>query len=378
MASHPKVPFKQEKNMRKSVITELALKLPPAKIASVINKIRDGVSKFQQKMVPPHVALLEMVTGMWIAQAVGVAAKLALADHVEPNGTSVNELAKATGTNSDALYRILRALASIGVFKEESCQVFHHTPISECLKSDHPNSMRHWAIFQTSLNWEHWGELEYTVKTGKNAVEKVRGEKPFEHMAKHPEKAEIFDKAMTNISRMEIDAVISAYDFSRFETIADIGGGYGTTLFAILGANTNVKGILFDLPHVLEGVKKQVDAAGLSDRIQIEKGSFFDSVPAGADSYLMKHIIHDWSDDEAIQIMKNVRSRISKSGKLLLVELVIADRNSKLLDLEMLVVTTGKERTTEEYAAIMAKAGFKLERIVPTVSMASVLEGSPL
>lgn len=357
-------------------------KIPPVPILRAINRVRAGFSKIHKNLVPPPVAMLEMISGQWISRTISVFAKFGIADHIDEAGTSSDEIAKKASVDADALYRILRALSVIDVATELEGRRFKLTSVGKTLRTDHPQSMRHVAIFQGSLNWECWGELDHCLKTGKNAAEKVFGEKPFDHLAKHPEKAEIFDRAMTNISAMEVDAIVAAYSFAEFKTIADVGGGHGALLSAVLSTHPQAKGILFDLPHVVEAAKGETAKRGLTGRVDFQPGSFFDSAPAGADAYMMKHIIHDWSEEESIKIMKNIRAKIPAHGKLLLLEAVIPGRNvphfGKFLDIEMLVVTTGRERTEEEYRALLAKAGFRLEQIVSTAAMASVIEATPV
>lgn len=355
-------------------------KLPPVRVVKAVNKIRGGFSRLQQKMAPPHVALLELVTGQWVAQSVGVAARLGVADHVPAGGAAAAALAKKVKAQPEALYRLLRALCTVGLFREDAEGKFFLTAIGQCLREDHPQSMRAMSILQSDINWANWGALEHAVRTGECAAEKVFGMKAFEYFAKHEDKAHVFDTAMTNISRMECDAILAAYDFSGFATIADVGGGYGTLLSEILARTPKQRGILFDLPHVAAGARPRLKGP-VGKRITIESGSFFERAPAGADAYLMKHILHDWSDDECRTILGHIRRQIPETGKLLLAEAVIPARNephfSKFLDLEMLVVTTGKERTEREWRGLLAGAGFRLDRVVPTVSMACVLEASP-
>lgn len=360
--------------------TTAKAKIPPVFIVETINKIRAMFSKLEQKMAPPPVVLLEMICGSWISQSLGVVAKLGVADLISDTAVPVSELATKTGTQVEPLYRVLRALSTVGLFIEDENQEFRLTSLGECLRSNHPQSMRYMAIFQTQLNWKNWGALEYTLRTGANAAEHILGEKPFQYLAKNKDQAEIFDRAMVNISAMEVDAVVAAYNFSKYKVIADIGGGRGAFLSAILEAYPSLNGILYDLPYVIGAAPAHVKE--WSARIDLRAGSFFEAIPAGADAYIMKHIIHDWSDAEAIQIMKNIRSVMAADSKLLLVEAVIPEPNvahfSKFLDLEMLVVTTGKERTEEAFRELMKEAGFRLERVIPTVSMASVLEASPI
>lgn len=357
-------------------------KLPPVQIVRGINTLRSGMIKATQKMIPPPVALLDMVSGMWVAQAIGTIARLGIADHFKGSSTSVEDLAKQAGVNANALYRILRALTVVGVVRERDGRRFELTAIGQCLTTDHPLSMRHMAIFQTEMNWQHWEKLEHSLRTGTNAVEKVRGMKPFDYLSKNPRDAEIFDRAMVNVSKMEVESILAAYDFEHFQTIADIGGGYGAFLAAILQLHRGVQGILFDMPHVVKGASEFLQKENLTDRVRIEGGSFFESIPAGADAYLMKHIIHDWSDELSVKILKNIRGKMSSDARLLLFEAVIPEANapdfSKFLDLEMLVVTEGgKERTKEEFQELLSLAGFQLERIIPTISLAQIIEARP-
>jgi hypothetical protein len=345
-------------------------------------RIRGGLQSLARKMVPPEVALLETLAGFMPAQSISVAAKIGLADHMSlETPTPSKDLAAKVGANEDALYRLMRGLTVAGLFSEGPLGSFRLTPMGATLRTDHPQSMRYFSIYQGQLNWDNWGALEYCVRTGKNAVEHLHGMKSFEYISGTPERADIFDRGMVNISDSELDPILAVYDFSRFKTIADIAGGLGPVLASILMLNPGAKGILFDLPITVEGAKSFIKSAGLQERVEIVAGNFFESVPAGADAYIMKHIVHDWSDEEAIQIMKNIRAKIPAGGKLLLMEQVVTGPNephfAKYLDLEMMIATTGRERTEPEYRALLEKAGFRLDRIVPTIGLTSIIEASP-
>lgn len=369
--------------MEKIVVRTSKPKLPPVPLIKAVEKIRKGFSLLTKKMVPPPVALLELVTGTWVSQTVCTLAELGVADEMD-NSTPVSAqtIAQKLDLHPEALYRLMRAASVVGIFSETQDMKFTLTSMGKCLRSDHPQSMRYMAMFTGRINWKNWEALPYAAKTGKCAAEKVLGEKPFDWLSKNKAEADIFDKAMTNISSMEMDAILGAYDFSKFQTIADVGGGYGVFLSWILMTHPRLKGMLYDMPHVTKGAKSYINSAKLSDRIEIQSGSFFESVPAGADCYMMKHIIHDWSDAESIKILKNIRQQIPANGKLLLFEAVIQGPNvpdfAKFLDIEMLVVTTGKERTEAGYSDLLKQAGFKLDRIVPTISLAQVIEASPV
>jgi ubiquinone/menaquinone biosynthesis C-methylase UbiE len=327
----------------------------------------------------PQEQLGRMLTGYWVTQSVYVAAKLGLADLLKDGPRTVGELAQTTRTDAAALYRLLRALASVGVFVEGAEQRFSSTPLADCLRSDVPGSQRSLALMVGEEHYTAWGELLYSVQTGKIAFDKVYGMPVFDFLSRHPEKAKIFDEAMVGVHGRESAAMVDAYDFSKIGTLADIGGGNGSLLTAVLKKHTALRGILYDLPGVAERARKNIEAAGLANRCQVIGGSFFESVPPGADAYMMRHIIHDWDDEKALTILRNVHRVIGPTGKLLLIEGVVPPGNdpsfTKLLDLAMLVIPGGKERTAQEYKQLYETAGFALTRIVPTQSEVSVIEG---
>lgn len=325
---------------------------------------------------PPEAALTQILMGSLASQALYVAAKLGIADLLVDGPRPVAELATATDTDAPSLYRVLRALASIGVFEEQDQQVFALTPTAEPLRSDVPNSLRDVTIFWgEDWHWEVWGKILYSVKTGKSAWAQIHGEEVFDYFAKNQEAARVFDRAMTSFSSVATKAVLEAYDFSDIKTLVDIAGGHGRLLNGVLEANPSIKGVLFDLPHVIESAKQTTTVGG---RCEYVTGDFFASVPAGGDAYMMKHIIHDWDDERAITILKNIKDAMNPGGRVLVVESVIADGNGqdfgKLLDIEMLVSPGGKERTAAEYEDLFKRAGLRLTRIVPTKSPYSVIE----
>ncbi|WP_182867661.1 methyltransferase [Rhodopirellula sp. JC639] len=331
------------------------------------------------KELPPAARLGQLITGYYASQAIFAAAKFGIADLLVVGSKSIEELAHATETKPELLYRLLRALASIGVFAEQDDNRFTLTPLAELLRSDVPGSQRSMALMMGEEHFLAWGNLADAVQTGDNAYEKVVGQPIFEHLAQHPEKAQIFDAAMTGIHGRETDAILDAYDFAGIDTIADIGGGNGTKLTAILQKYPRMKGILFDLKHVVDRARPQIEAAGVLDRCQLVSGDFFYSVPGGADAYVMRHIIHDWDDDRARTILKHCHAVMSPGNKLLVVESVIPPGNDpfmgKFLDLTMMLIPGGKERTADEYRSLYDDSGFDLVRIVPTRSEVSVIEG---
>ena len=329
--------------------------------------------------LPPEAILTQMAFGALMTQALYVAAELEIADLLAAKPQTIGELAAATKTNESALYRVLRSLASAGVFAETEPKVFALTPLAEPLRKDAPNSIRNGAIFMgAEWHWRVWGNLLYSVETGKPAWGQVHGAEVFDYFGAHPEQAEIFNNAMTDMSVSSAPAVVEAYDFSGIKTLTDIAGGHGYMLSQILKANPEINGILFDMPSVIEGAGRLLEEEGVSARVEKVTGDFFSSVPAGADAYIMKHIIHDWDDERATTILKNINTAMTPEGKVLIVEVVVPEGNephfSKLLDLEMLASPGGLERTAEEYRALLAAAGLRLTRIIQTKSPFSIIE----
>lgn len=329
----------------------------------------------------PRQRFMQMVTAYWTSQSIHVAAKLKLADLVQEGPKTADELAKLTNTDPHALYRLLRALASVEIFAEDEEGRFAMTPMAECLL-DAPGSPRAIALISGGEGFRAWGDLLYSIQTGKPAFDHIFGKGIFDYLAEHPEQAKNFDAAMTGVHGHETRAMIAAYDYSGVNTLVDIGGGNGTTLMEVLKSHPAMKGILYDLPGVIERAQQNLAAAGLASRCQAIGGSFFESVPPGADAYQMRHIIHDWTDEQCQTILGHIRQVIPKSGRVLVIETVIKPRNepqpAKWLDLNMLVIPGGRERTEPEYAELYAKAGFRLVRVVPTASEVSIIEGKPV
>lgn len=332
----------------------------------------------------PAGQIAQMLTGYWVTQMLHVAAKLDLAGLLTDGPNSADELAAKTKTHPRALFRLLRGLASLGVFEETTPRVFRNTPRSEALLDGVPGSQRAMAIMSGGEHYASWNELLHCVQTGKTGFEKVYGMLPFDYLARHPAEAANFDAAMTSVHGRETPAMLAAYDFGGIEVLADIGGGNGSLISATLQKHPSLRGILYDLPHVIERSKKNLAAAGLADRCQCLAGSFFERIPPGGDAYLMRHIIHDWDDAESIVILKNCRQAMgdNRQAKLLILETVIPPGNGpmfgKLLDLNMLAIPGGLERTEPEYRALFAETDFELNRIVPTSTEVSVIEASPI
>ncbi len=328
---------------------------------------------------PPEVALTQIMFGALATQALYVPAKLGIADLLADGPKSIEELATATDTHAPSLYRIMRAVASVGVFTEQDDRKFALNPIAETLLSNTPNSLRDLTIFMgEDWHWEVWGKTLFSVRTGKSVWAEKHGADVFGYFQTNPEAAGIFDRAMNSLTTLSIKPVTEGYDFSGIKTLVDIAGGHGRLLTAILEANPAVHGVLFDLPHVIEGARANVVTTDAAERIEFATGDFFVSVPAGGDAYMMKHIIHDWDDERALTILRNIKQAMNPGGRVLLVESVVPDGNtpdlSKLMDIEMLVSPGGKERTAKEYEDLFAQAGLRLTRILPTKSAYSIIE----
>ncbi len=329
--------------------------------------------KTEQLPMPPQALLAQMTFGFIISQAISVAAKLGIADVISDDPQTVGDLATATATDQSSLYRLLRTLMSVGIFQRDLDGRYSNTAMSEFLRADHPESLR--GIAHLLCDREHWhthGNMMQSVKTGENGFTYTFGQPFFEYASTRPALGLIFDEGMTSFTRGIANAVTAAYDFSGTQTVADIGGGHGILLSKILEANEHLSGILFDQPQVVEGAKT-------SDRIKISGGDFFAEIPVAADVYLMKHIIHDWNDEQSKTILTNLAKAAATGAKLLLIESVVEEDDampsmSKVMDLNMLVCTGGKERTAEEYAALLEETGFKLTNIYPTASPVQIVE----
>jgi len=324
-----------------------------------------------------------MTNAYQVSQAIHVAATLSIADLLKDGPKSSDELAEATSTHAPTLYRLLRALASVGVFAEESDGRFGMTPLAEYLRADAPGSVRTWAVqIGQPYHWSAWAHLLDSVKSGKPAFPELHGTSVWEYRAARPEESAIFDTAMTGLSARVAEAVVQSYDFSRLGILADVGGGVGALLAAILKANPRLRGILFDQTHVVAHAGPWLETAGVADRCEVVGGSFFEGVPEGADAYLLKSIIHDWDDAEAIGILRNCRAAMADTGRLLVVEPVIRPGNdpdpAKYMDLNMLVMLGGRERTAEEFHSLLAEAGFRLGGIIATGSSHNIIEGVPV
>jgi hypothetical protein len=330
----------------------------------------------------PAAALLQLMTGYWRSQATYVAAKLGVAELVAGGACSIHELAAATGTHGPALHRLMRALASVGVFAVEDGR-YALTPIGALLQTGTMESMHALAVMYNEEQYRAWGDLLHGVRTGAVPFEHVYGMPVFEYFATNAEPGRVFNDAMTSWSSHVAGAVATSYDFSQLGTVVDIGGGHGALLASILQRQPNCRGVLFDLPHVVATAGQPLRAAGVDDRCDLIGGDFFiGPLPADGDAYVLAQILHDWDDDRSLAILTQCRRMMTATSRLLVVEFVIPPGNQpspgKWLDLHMLVMASGRERTATEFTNLFRAAGFTLTDVVSTPTGLSVIEGHPI
>jgi len=328
---------------------------------------------------PAHAQLVQMAMAHWVSHVVHAAAKLGLADHLAGGSQDAESLSGPTGTHAPSLYRLMRTLASLGILAEDESHRFALTPLGEAMQTGAPGSARATILTVASEPWVNgFAQLPYSLQTGQSGYEKLFGMPIFDWLAQRPEQASLFSETMVGIHGGEPPAVLAAYDFSGLGTIVDVGGATGDLLTTIIGRYPESRGVLYDLPHVVLDAPPLIEARGLTDRVRIESGSFFDHVPVGADAYLLSHVIHDWSEEQCLTILGHCRRAMHPESRLLLIEMVLPSGNTphpgKMLDMMMLVGPGGQERTEAEYAELLAKAGLKLTRVVPTASPVSVVE----
>jgi SAM-dependent methyltransferase len=330
--------------------------------------------------IVPAKIVMQLISGKCVSRCVSLAAELGIADLLADGPTVVATLAKATGTDSDALYRVLRTLAVVGVFEELPDRAFRNSPLSALLISGAEDSVRHYARwFGRELHWRMYSGLETTVRTGRPwAVNEYPDKTPFQVLAEHPADQEVFSQAMAELSEADGPAIAQAYDFGRYQTILDIGGGHGTLARRIAAKAPKARITVNDLPHVIENAREQLSGDSLSGQISFHGGSFFDALPGPADLCVLKHILHDWDDETAVRILANCRNILSPAGRVLVCEMVIAPGPdgavAHVLDIEMLVGAGGRERTEAEFSELFSAAGLRLEHVIRTPTPVSLLE----
>lgn len=355
-------------------------KAPPPQLLALAEGLRGGILSARRKMVPPNIASLDFVGDLWGFAIAYAVADLALLDELEAGPRTAAEVAASVGLDPDRVYRLLRAATQVDLVEEGEARRFTLLPVGRSLCKD-AGGFRDFLIFMGRYGLSNWARLPDAVREGKTSIELQHGMAPFEWFTTEPGAAEAFNRGMTAVSNVAIDAVLGVYSFAGFARIVDVGGGHGRLLGGILDAAPAARGVLFDLPSVVAGAGPILEKLGVAGRCEVVGGSFFESVPSEGDLYVMKAIIHDWDDDDALKILASIRRGIRPSGRLLLIETVVPEPGkkhfSKLLDIEMIVHAGGRERTHDEYAALLRRAGFRLDRIVPTASPISIVEASP-
>ncbi len=354
-------------------------KVPPAAAARVVEWVRHYLYRLNQRLMPAPASMMEMIIATWVSQAITVAAELGVADALAGGPLTIDELSAKVGADSDALGRLLRALIGRGVFRHRRDGRYELNSLARTLCSDAEVSMTWAAQFYGSREQrERWTLLADSIRTGQSVVPALHGKESFDYFAEDPRHADLFNRTMASISQLTDASVAAGYDFTAYPTIVDVGGGHGPLLATILAATPGSQGVLYDLPAVVADAPKILCEKAIADRVRIEEGSFFDSVPAGGDAYVLKNIIHDWPDEKALQILRNVRAAAGRRATVLLVELVIPDHDrdfpGKWADLEMLLNLAARERTAAEYRNLLSRAGFEMTRLVPTASPLSLVE----
>lgn len=332
-----------------------------------------------QEMQRAAQQVLGMISGFWLSRAVQVATTLEIPDLLADGPRAVDDLAAASRTHAPSLYRLLRALASNGVLRELPGQCFESTLLSNLLRKDVPGSMRSTALTEMGLmHYSAWGNLIDSVRTGEYAFQTTFQTDPWTYLKGHPELAAIFNDSMTNLTEVTQRAIVEAYDFTSFRRIADLGGGQGRLLSAMLTASPEAVGVLFDAPQVVEQARQVLARNPLAERMEFVGGDFFQAVPDGCDLYTMKWILHDWADAESAQILGNIRKAMAPGGRVLVFDMVLPEPNTPdlgpMMDLNMLVMTGGRERTKIEFEDLLASAGLRLTRVLPTKSPLGIVE----
>ena len=348
--------------------------------------IAETITEDEPAPTPAALAMLQLIGGFYVSRALFVTAKLGIADLLRYGPKDSEELAEATATHAPSLKRMLRALASVGVLAEDEQERFSLTPLGHMLETDRPGSLGDFAILALGEeSYWAWGNLMHAIRTGETAFDHIYDMGVWDYLGQHPQYAQTFDRAMSNLVGVYHSAVLAAYPFASFTKIVDVGGGDGSLLIALLKATPNLRGMVFDLPHVADTARQRLARAGLAARCEVVAGDMFASVPRGGDAYLLSGVIHDWDDGRAATILENCRRAMQPPGKLLILEPVLPAKpnaspkahGALLSDLNMLAMTGGRERTAAEYHALLRHSGFKQMRIIETQLAKSVIEALP-
>ena len=353
---------------------------PPLFIVKITEKLRRFFLRLNRRFTHPNVVIWETIHNFWVAAAINVAAELGIADILKEQSRSIDELAEQTQTHAESLYRMMRMLASQGIFREVKERRFITTSLARPLEDD---QIRYLILSHlTSRHFFMFADLMTAVKTGKRVSDKFAGDDLFKHLGRDEQRNEWFNKAMSNVSKMQVPAILSVFSFKPFGRIIDVGGGHGLFLAAILQKNARCKGVVFDLPQAILKTRTLIDAYSLGDRLEMVGGDFFESVPGGGDLYMMKSVLHDWDDESSIKILNNVREAMSPSSRLLIIEAVIEEGNTpsfgKMTDILMMVALGGKERTRAQFESLLSQTGFKIRKIHSTITPHSIIEAEKI
>jgi hypothetical protein len=354
-------------------------KLHPAWFIRILNSFRSWILLVHRNTFPASIVLYERFTSFWILPSLRVAAELDIAGILQKEPLTITQLAERTGSDTEALSRMMRALSSEKIFRKTKNGTYKNTALSRPL-ADGKGSIRYMLIQHLStVNWSAFNELPYAIQSGKSAFSKVYGMKIYDYLSQHPQESALFDRSMTNLSEIAIEPILSAYNFSRYPVIADLGGGEGLLLSSILYKNKNSRGILFDLQEGVASSGLILKKFNVENRVTVIPASFFDTAPAGADLYILKNIIHNWGDDDCIRILDNIRKVMPAHGKIIILEMILDEGNKasfgKLIDIQMMVfMENGKERTRREYEMLLDTAGLRLNRVIPTIAPISIME----
>ena len=357
-------------------------RLPPTRVVSVATSVRTSLQNLTRRMLPPEIGLLELASGFMATHALYAAARLRLADALADGPRSADAVAAEVGSDPDATYRLLRALATIGVFREDADGRFRLTPLAEGLRSGTPSSMVPVILMLGDPRYQGpWGRLAGTVETGRPGAEDFFGRPMWDYVDQDGEFAAVFNDAMTRLSALDWPTVDAVYDFTKFSTIVDVGGGHGRLLALTLGAAPLAKGVLFEREQLVADAEHHLRDAGVLDRCRVEPGSFFETAPTDGDLYVLRRVLHDFDDEQAAALLDNLRRHMPPGATLLLMESVVPPGNkphfAKTLDLDMMVFVGGRERTRRQFETLLDRAGFRLTRVVPTISTISLVEAVP-
>jgi C-methyltransferase len=353
--------------------------VPPPTVARLVERARHYLLHVHQRTVPPYAAMMEMLMNAWSAQAITAAVDLGIADALADGPLGAEELAARVNADADALRRLLRVLVGRGIFRQRRDGRYQLNSLADTLRSSAPKSVAGLAsLYGSREHREHWSHLAEAIRTGKAVIPALHGAEAFEYLSSQPELTKVFNRAMAETTEMAAPFLLAAYPFDAYHTVVDVGGGVGRLLAAILAATPTAFGVLYDLPQAVAEAAPLLRQHGIADRVRVEKGSFFDGVPTGGDIYVLKLIIHDWPEDQAIEILRNVRAAAEVGTTLLLIETVIPDHNrdhvANWTNLEMLLMNAGRERTAAQYRDLLQRAGFNLTRVVPSASPFSLVE----